>query len=203
MKANHNGALHVYTRLFTVSYGSKILKWKQITTAERLTMTSYYCFLWFKDTKMKANHNQTDQHRNSFLTVSYGSKILKWKQITTSAQWHLSRRNCFLWFKDTKMKANHNKCEDDRETSYTVSYGSKILKWKQITTPRRGLMLLVNCFLWFKDTKMKANHNWTDTGYTLPITVSYGSKILKWKQITTVYPIRFLPFLLFPMVQRY
>ena len=37
-------------------------------------------------------------------------------------------RHCFLWFKDTKMKANHNDELDRNELKKTVSYGSKILK---------------------------------------------------------------------------
>ena len=41
--------------------------------------------------------------------------------------------SCFQWFKDTKMKANHNTQQEDKHTSC--------------------------CFQWFKDTKMKANHN--------------------------------------------
>ena len=36
-----------------------------------------YCFLWFKDTKMKANHNYKSYVKNNIKTVSYGSKILK------------------------------------------------------------------------------------------------------------------------------
>ena len=62
--------------------------------------------------------------------------------------------NCFLWFKDTKMKANHNP---------------------------EAIALLASryCFLWFKDTKMKANHNMTDITAKATSTVSYGSKILK------------------------
>ena len=35
------------------------------------------------------------------------------------------------------------------------------------------------CFQWFKDTKMKANHNKTDRFFSLPRAVSNGSKILK------------------------
>ena len=35
------------------------------------------CFLWFKDTKMKANHNIPGRAIGFYLTVSYGSKILK------------------------------------------------------------------------------------------------------------------------------
>ena len=36
--------------------------------------------------------------------------------------------HCFLWFKDTKMKANHNNSCVTAEAEGTVSYGSKILK---------------------------------------------------------------------------
>ena len=63
-------------------------------------------------------------------------------------------KNCFLWFKDTKMKANHNH--------------------RQRQCMRRN-----DCFLWFKDTKMKANHNGKVEAITGNVTVSYGSKILK------------------------
>ena len=35
------------------------------------------CFQWFKDTKMKANHNEEDGIPNSVVAVSNGSKILK------------------------------------------------------------------------------------------------------------------------------
>ena len=36
--------------------------------------------------------------------------------------------SCFQWFKDTKMKANHNDTEEDCPIRYAVSNGSKILK---------------------------------------------------------------------------
>ena len=36
-----------------------------------------------------------------------------------------------------------------------------------------------DCFLWFKDTKMKANHNYERSAILCGPTVSYGSKILK------------------------
>ena len=52
---------------------------------------------------MKANHNL-----NSGLQISFPS--------------------CSLWFKDTKMKANHNIIEDDLPIVSAVPYGSKILK---------------------------------------------------------------------------
>ena len=41
------------------------------------------------------------------------------------------------------------------------------------------LLLVISCFQWFKDTKMKANHNETIKAYMKIIAVSNGSKILK------------------------
>ena len=35
------------------------------------------CFQWFKDTKMKANHNIREIDMNGVIVVSSGSKILK------------------------------------------------------------------------------------------------------------------------------
>ena len=40
-------------------------------------MSSIGCFQWFKDTKMKANHNQFTGTLNKWDAVSNGSKILK------------------------------------------------------------------------------------------------------------------------------
>ena len=40
-------------------------------------------------------------------------------------------------------------------------------------------MITNHCFLWFKDTKMKANHNIDTIGEGAGVTVFYGSKILK------------------------
>ena len=41
------------------------------------------------------------------------------------------------------------------------------------------LLLVISCFQWFKDTKMKANHNDANLGLPADIAVSNGSKILK------------------------
>ena len=190
-------------RTFTVSNGSKILKWKQITTNPYRVEITCNCFQWFKDTKMKANHNTKVNANTVRFTVSNGSKILKWKQITTLC-WYVPRfRNCFQWFKDTKMKANHNGLSLRERLRLTVSNGSKILKWKQITTHWYGYVADKDCFQWFKDTKMKANHNTSPSLYPKPNTVSNGSKILKWKQITTSKFGQSKNSSLFPMVQRY
>ena len=41
------------------------------------------------------------------------------------------------------------------------------------------LLLVISCFQWFKDTKMKANHNQFWLGILASKAVSNGSKILK------------------------
>ena len=186
-----------------VSNGSKILKWKQITTASSVWMTLQSCFQWFKDTKMKANHNILKKRVLLRVAVSNGSKILKWKQITTIKHQHSHRFRCFQWFKDTKMKANHNRRRRRYWCFVAVSNGSKILKWKQITTYTPRYAEYKSCFQWFKDTKMKANHNKSMDVLSVCCAVSNGSKILKWKQITTYWRSLLLCIVLFPMVQRY
>ena len=41
------------------------------------------------------------------------------------------------------------------------------------------LLLVISCFQWFKDTKMKANHNYNGLQAKELRAVSNGSKILK------------------------
>ena len=41
------------------------------------------------------------------------------------------------------------------------------------------LLLVISCFQWFKDTKMKANHNPVRSDTRRALAVSNGSKILK------------------------
>ena len=41
------------------------------------------------------------------------------------------------------------------------------------------LLLVISCFQWFKDTKMKANHNYPAETLRVILAVSNGSKILK------------------------
>ena len=143
------------------------------------------CSLWFKDTNLKANHNWVGTGCAESYAVLYGSKILIWKQITTQGQNVQLGMRCSLWFKDTNLKANHNKPSHISIVCLAVLYGSKILIWKQITTLIFMTILNLSCSLWFKDTNLKANHN-TILNYEIKfLAVLYGSKILIWKQITT------------------
>ena len=112
LKANHNYAPYPIYSAYVVSNGSKILIWKQITTEwwkilwdtrvvsngskiliwKQITTSSHFfngatgCFQWFKDTNLKANHNIPINFPDTIIVVSNGSKILIWKQITTTSQ---------------------------------------------------------------------------------------------------------------------
>ena len=46
--------------------------------------------------------------------------------------------------------------------------------------------VMLSCFQWFKDTNLKANHNIPTVTKIRNRVVSNGSKILIWKQITTI-----------------
>ena len=132
------------------------------------------------------------------LFFSFSKVIYKLLKITS--KWKVS---CFQWFKDTNLKANHNEQTILFSSKLAVSNGSKILIWKQITTPERPLYLFLCCFQWFKDTNLKANHNLLLCMSTFMPAVSNGSKILIWKQITTAGRRGPYQTMLFPMVQRY
>ena len=131
-----------------------------------------------KDTNLKANHNSFDKF------ISF-------------------RNDCFRYFKDTKLKANHNFSWMNNSPAKTVSDILKILNWKQITTETWIRCSRCYCFRYFKDTKLKANHNLRWHVGTRSITVSDISKILNWKQITTETGHSLLATPLFPIFQRY
>ena len=118
-----------------------------------------YCCLYHKDTKLKANHNLTAALLKRLMTVAYITKILNWKQITTELTYWRWPRNCCLYHKDTKLKANHNCLTIWLSLIVTVAYITKILNWKQITTREGFSFRTWNCCLYHKDTKLKANHN--------------------------------------------
>ena len=186
-----------------MSNGSKILNWKQITTRTHQWFPVTGCVQWFKDTKLKANHNSNRLIKQIRSVVSNGSKILNWKQITTVSPKVGRGHSCVQWFKDTKLKANHNLSLIRTSNAKVVSNGSKILNWKQITTCDGWQCRDHRCVQWFKDTKLKANHNHPLACFFLRFVVSNGSKILNWKQITTESFALYRLAQLCPMVQRY
>ena len=220
-----------------VAYPTKILFWKRITTAATyisilaamlLILQRYYfesesqldgvdsykdagCCLSYKDTILKANHNLATLMAAPKPDVAYPTKILFWKRITTQ-QWVLRLwQGCCLSYKDTILKANHNPNGCCNGLGEDVAYPTKILFWKRITTIINTLISLLWCCLSYKDTILKANHNFS---YLFPFLlmmllilqryyfesesqpkkqyiriefdVAYPTKILFWKRITTL-----------------
>ena len=108
LKANHNCLFVVLTIGVAVSYITKLLNWKQITTVWWVRAVTLRCFLYHKVTKLKANHNHLLQSNLHFVAVSYITKLLNWKQITTNFPIFSKNIGCFLYHKVTKLKANHN-----------------------------------------------------------------------------------------------
>ena len=139
------------------------------------------CFQCSKDTKMGANHNLTFNTSKNGVVVSNVPKILKWEQITTIFLYYWCYISCFQCSKDTKMGANHNYQRFSTMNASVVSNVPKILKWEQITTDIKVILIIFCCFQCSKDTKMRANHNVNrPISWTCSV-VSNVSKILKWE----------------------
>ena len=161
------------------------------------------CFQWVKGTNLKANHNLIASTPLSEKVVSNESKVLIWKQITTSLPAGECLYRCFQWVKGTNLKANHNQRNGDSFQGCVVSNESKVLIWKQITTCANTHYAPTCCFQWVKGTNLKANHNCCFIGSERKPVVSNESKVLIWKQITTQWHVVCFRGQLFPMSQRY
>ena len=150
-----------------VSYITKLLNWKQITTIILKINITDSCFLYNKVTKLKTNHNNTSYGNHVSLAVSYITKLLNWKQITTDIACFSNKKSCFLYNKVTKLKTNHNNTSYGNHVSLAVSYITKLLNWKQITTLAQCAYFNEGCFLYNKVTKLKTNHNCCFHGHSL------------------------------------
>ena len=101
------------------------------------------------------------------------------------------------------MRANHNQVVGVFLSGGAVSYITKVLKWEQITTVVDMESILKSCFLYYKGTKMRANHNGIPVKRIYKPAVSYITKVLKWEQITTTDTLYCTYTQLFPILQRY
>ena len=146
---------------------------------------SHSCINQYKNTNLKANHNYSNLPTGYNFAVSTNTKIQIWKQITTvlmifthpsllyqpiqkykfeSKSQPISsslRRNlrCINQYKNTNLKANHNKNDYDKLNVKAVSTNTKIQIWKQITTNVITSFSDGSCINQYKNTNLKANHN--------------------------------------------
>ena len=118
---------------------------------------------------------------------------------------------CINQYKNTNLKANHNRGRNRHITAWAVSTNTKIQIWKQITTqgyvktcpqqlyqpiqkykfesksqPKQSAETQgLRCINQYKNTNLKANHNRGVWRRNRQLAVSTNTKIQIWKQITT------------------
>ena len=141
-------------------YGTKLQKWEQITTLYIFSYIKIMLWCMVQSYKNESKSQQLLQLPVIMVAVMYGTKLQKWEQITTplptqqyvSMLWcmvqsyknesksqleclSISRKiSCDVWYKVTKMRANHNRCFGVCFPAGAVMYGTKLQKWEQITT---------------------------------------------------------------------
>ena len=144
------------------------------------------CCVWrHKDINLKAIHNQKNSRSTNSTVVSDDTKILIWKQFTTSAIVGFFIIGCVWRHKDINLKAIHNQVRLNRRYPPVVSDDTKILIWKQFTTNTTKSDDMDGCVWRHKDINLKAIHNRYSTFYRYSSVVSDDTKILIWKQFTT------------------
>ena len=213
------------------------------------------CIIWYKDTNLKAIHNRGILVAVVCQVVLSDTKIQIWKQFTTPFCWHQQKDmlyyliqrykfesnsqhddfevyapfRCIIWYKDTNLKAIHNRFTESLPTLDVVLSDTKIQIWKQFTTlarmtfPSSTLYYLIQrykfesnsqpvgqdsgqgtcCIIWYKDTNLKAIHNKPKTDYFPQLVVLSDTKIQIWKQFTTEGPWRVHGLRLYYLIQRY
>ena len=172
-----------------VSSDTKIQIWKQFTTyilpattvallchpiqrykfesnSQRLTIVvSIFvgCVIRYKDTNLKAIHNDYQGRRHRHGAVSSDTKIQIWKQFTTYY-------NLFALLSLLCHPIQRYKFESNSQRRSPHCTGTKC------------------CVIRYKDTNLKAIHNTTARRHRATCAVSSDTKIQIWKQFTTEYP---------------
>ena len=95
------------------------------------------------------------------------------------------QRRCVIRYKDTNLKAIHNRLRFADKSTAAVSSDTKIQIWKQFTTIFNRIWLTLCCVIRYKDTNLKAIHNRAKYGKRAKRAVSSDTKIQIWKQFTT------------------
>ena len=93
---------------------------------------------------------------------------------------------CWWPNKGTNLKANHNPRVPYLCKRGPVDDPTKVLIWKQITTNTTWIKIMNSCWWPNKGTNLKANHNNSNEMYIAIIPVDDPTKVLIWKQITTI-----------------
>ena len=117
------------------------------------------CITRYKDTNLKAIHNQERYCEYKYIVVLLDTKIQIWKQFTTTVLSISTLISCITRYKDTNLKAIHNYSSMTESNKYVVLLDTKIQIWKQFTTYTRYIFHAFCCITRYKDTNLKAIHN--------------------------------------------
>ena len=111
--------------------------------------------------------------------------------------------SCIIWYKDTNLKAIHNRLRACIRQNQVVLSDTKIQIWKQFTTADGGRARRECCIIWYKDTNLKAIHNHTNVRVERKPVVLSDTKIQIWKQFTTSWLAALSLNSLYYLIQRY
>ena len=113
------------------------------------------------------------------------------------------KRSCIIWYKDTNLKAIHNRMMHII-IEFVLYY--LIQRYKFESNSQHifiFIILCVCCIIWYKDTNLKAIHNYRFIAKFIFIVVLSDTKIQIWKQFTTSVEIDILVGMLYYLIQRY
>ena len=159
MRANHNSVeenkeeIVLWCMVQSYKNESKSQHW-----AIRISFP-FCCDVWYKVTKMRANHNIISQHLSRSTAVMYGTKLQKWEQITTRWAIRMGQQSLWCMVQSYKNESKSQLMSQRIFPNQAVMYGTKLQKWEQITTQVNPSSDYERCDVWYKVTKMRANHN--------------------------------------------
>ena len=128
--------------------------------------------------KFESNSQHDSDLRQACEVVLHDTKIQIWKQFTTTMPLFSRRDRLYYTIQRYKFESNS-------QPTSTVS------------------TLIVSCITRYKDTNLKASHNWPGSGALQPVVVLHDTKIQIWKQFTTAVVLFNLPGQLYYTIQRY
>ena len=97
--------------------------------------------------------------------------------------------SCYWYHKGKTFQANHNLQKIPSLQVCVVIDTTKVRLFKQITTNRSLLTLVISCYWYHKGKTFQANHNWRKYYLRKQRVVIDTTKVRLFKQITTVPPL--------------
>ena len=185
LKAIHNHRLQCVNAGGVVLSDTKIQIWKQFTTKKLCKLKIFLLYYLIQRYKFESNSQPSVKSSSTISVVLSDTKIQIWKQFTTLPLRGCKQNSCIIWYKDTNLKAIHNR--DSRLVSSSSLY-YLIQRYKFESNSQlidKKLQKRIRCIIWYKDTNLKAIHNCRGNGARGEVVVLSDTKIQIWKQFTT------------------